>query len=104
MLSIGKLSAGQARYYLEQGEVRVDAADSIGDGVEEYYAGGAEALSGVTSTSPSRRARPSLIPSRVLSNAVCGLYTATPARANPSSMRPSALSAVNRFVSRNNTG
>ena len=43
MLSIGKLSAGQARYYLEQGEVRVDAVDSISDGVEEYYAGGAEA-------------------------------------------------------------
>ena len=43
MLSIGKLSAGQAKYYLEQGEVRVDAVDSIGDGVEEYYAGGAEA-------------------------------------------------------------
>jgi TrwC relaxase len=43
VLSIGKLSAGQARYYLEQGEVRVDAVDSIGDGVEEYYAGGAEA-------------------------------------------------------------
>ena len=43
MLSIGKLSAGQAKYYLEQGEVRVDAVDSISDGVEEYYAGGAEA-------------------------------------------------------------
>ena len=43
MLSIGKLSAGQAKYYLEQGEARVDAVDSIGDGVEEYYAGGAEA-------------------------------------------------------------
>ena len=43
VLSIGKLSAGQARYYLEQGEVRVDAIESIGDGVEEYYAGGAEA-------------------------------------------------------------
>lgn len=43
VLSIGKLSAGQARYYLEQGETRVDAVGSIGDGVEEYYAGGAEA-------------------------------------------------------------
>src|SRR4051812_34412565 len=42
-LSIGKLSAGQAKYYLEQGEVRVDAIESIGDGLEEYYAGGAEA-------------------------------------------------------------
>jgi conjugative relaxase-like TrwC/TraI family protein len=43
VLSIGKLSAGQAKYYLEQGEVRVDAIESIGDGLEEYYAGGAEA-------------------------------------------------------------
>ena len=43
MLSIGKLSAGQAKYYLDQGEVRVDAVASIGDGLEEYYAGGAEA-------------------------------------------------------------
>jgi hypothetical protein len=36
VLSIGKLSTGQAKYYVEQGEVRVDAVDSIGDGVEEY--------------------------------------------------------------------
>ena len=43
MLSIGKLAAGQARYYLDQAEVRVDAVQSIGEGVEEYYAGGAEA-------------------------------------------------------------
>src|SRR5215210_6215107 len=43
VLSIGKLSAGQAKYYLEQEEVRVDAIESIGDGLEEYYAGGAEA-------------------------------------------------------------
>jgi TrwC relaxase len=43
VLSIGKLSSGQARYYLDQAEVRVDAVDSIGDGIEEYYAGGAEA-------------------------------------------------------------
>ena len=43
MLSIGKLAAGQAKYYLDQAEVRVDAVGSIGDGLEEYYAGGAEA-------------------------------------------------------------
>ena len=43
VLSIGKLAAGQARYYLDQAEVRVDAVQSIGEGVEEYYAGGAEA-------------------------------------------------------------
>jgi conjugative relaxase-like TrwC/TraI family protein len=43
VLSIGKLSAGQARYYLDQAEARVDVVDSIGDGVEEYYVGGAEA-------------------------------------------------------------
>ena len=43
MLSIGKLVAGQARYYLDQAEGRVDAVQSIGDGIEDYYAGGAEA-------------------------------------------------------------
>ena len=43
MLSIGKLAAGQASYYLDQAEGRVDAVESIGEGLEEYYAGGAEA-------------------------------------------------------------
>ena len=43
MLSIGTLSAGQAKYYLDQAQGRVDAVESIGDGVEEYYVGGTEA-------------------------------------------------------------
>ena len=43
MLSIGKLAAGQARYYLDQAEGRVDVVESVGAGVEDYYAGGAEA-------------------------------------------------------------
>lgn len=43
MLSIGKLVAGQARYYLDQAEARVDVVDSIGDGIEEYYLGPTEA-------------------------------------------------------------
>src|SRR4051794_32858516 len=43
MLSIGKLVAGQAKYYLDQAEGRVDVVDSIGDGAEEYYVGGSEA-------------------------------------------------------------
>ena len=43
MLSIGKLSTGQHRYYLDQAEGRVDAVESVGDGVEEYYVGGSEA-------------------------------------------------------------
>ena len=43
MLSIHKLVAGHARYYLDQAEGRVDAVESIGDGVEEYYVGGSEA-------------------------------------------------------------
>ena len=42
MLSIGKLAAGQARYYVDQAEGRVDVVQSIGDGIEDYYAGGAE--------------------------------------------------------------
>ena len=37
MLSIGKLAAGQAKYYLDQAEARVDVAQSVGDGIEDYY-------------------------------------------------------------------
>jgi hypothetical protein len=43
MLSIGKLAAGQARYYLDKAEGRVDVVESVGDGLEDYYVGGAEA-------------------------------------------------------------
>ena len=37
MLSIGKLAAGQAKYYLDQAEGRVDVVESVGEGVEDYY-------------------------------------------------------------------
>ncbi len=37
MLSIGKLAAGQAKYYLDQAEERVDVAQSVGEGIEDYY-------------------------------------------------------------------
>lgn len=43
MLSIGKLAAGQASYYLDQAAGRVDVVESVGDGLEDYYAGAAEA-------------------------------------------------------------
>src|SRR5689334_22580428 len=43
MVSIGKLAAGQASYYLEQAGGRVDRATSVGSGVEDYYVGGTEA-------------------------------------------------------------
>jgi hypothetical protein len=43
MLSIGKLATGQAKYYLDQAEGRVDVVESVGDGVEDYYVGGTEA-------------------------------------------------------------
>lgn len=46
MLSIHKLTAGQDRYYLEQAGGRVDVIESIGDGVEEYYTGGATEAGG----------------------------------------------------------
>jgi hypothetical protein len=39
VLSISKLTSGDARYYVDQAGERVDAAESIGDGVEEYYTG-----------------------------------------------------------------
>ena len=37
MLSIGKLAAGQADYYVEQAQTRLDRAGSVGSGVEDYY-------------------------------------------------------------------
>src|SRR5688500_1387730 len=37
MLSIGKLAAGQAKYYLDQAEARVDVVDSVAEGLEDYY-------------------------------------------------------------------
>lgn len=43
MLSIGKLASGQANYYLEQAQHRVNHATSVGSGVEDYYVGGTEA-------------------------------------------------------------
>src|SRR3954468_22816800 len=43
VLSIGKLAAGQAKYYLDQAEARVDVVQSVGSGVEDYYVGPSEA-------------------------------------------------------------
>ena len=40
MVSIGKLAKGQARYYLDQADGRVDRASSVASGVEDYYVGG----------------------------------------------------------------
>jgi conjugative relaxase-like TrwC/TraI family protein len=43
VLSIGKLATGQANYYLDQAQTRVDRATSVGSGLEDYYVGGTEA-------------------------------------------------------------
>ena len=43
MLSIGKLAVGQAKYYLDQAQGRVDAVDSVVGGAEDYYAESDEA-------------------------------------------------------------
>ena len=43
MLSIGKLAVGQAKYYLDQAQGRVDAIDSVVGGAEDYYAESDEA-------------------------------------------------------------
>jgi conjugative relaxase-like TrwC/TraI family protein len=42
MLSIGKLATGQANYYLQQVDSRIDRATSVASGVEDYYLGGSE--------------------------------------------------------------
>ena len=39
MLSIHKLTTGHGRYYIDGADGRVDFVESIGDEVEEYYAG-----------------------------------------------------------------
>ena len=46
MLSIGKLSAPQANYYLDQAEARVDTVQSVGGGLEDYYTSSSEARGG----------------------------------------------------------
>jgi conjugative relaxase-like TrwC/TraI family protein len=42
MLSIGKLAAGQADYYLDLAQGRVARGASVASGVEDYYVGGTE--------------------------------------------------------------
>jgi conjugative relaxase-like TrwC/TraI family protein len=42
MLSMGKLAAGQADYYLDLAHGRVDRGASVASGVEDYYVGGTE--------------------------------------------------------------
>lgn len=46
MLSIAKLVASQAKYYLDQAEARVDTVQSVADGLEDYYVAGTEARGG----------------------------------------------------------
>jgi conjugative relaxase-like TrwC/TraI family protein len=43
MVSVGKLKAGQARYYLEQAESHPSQASALASGAEDYYVGGSEA-------------------------------------------------------------
>jgi hypothetical protein len=43
MVSVGKLSAGQARYYLDQAGEPVSAAGALTSGAEDYYLDGPEA-------------------------------------------------------------
>jgi conjugative relaxase-like TrwC/TraI family protein len=42
VLSIGKLATGQANYYLQQAQRRIDAVTSVRTGVEDYYFDGPE--------------------------------------------------------------
>jgi hypothetical protein len=40
VVSIGKLSADQGRYYLDQAGEPTTATDAVSSGAEEYYVGG----------------------------------------------------------------
>ena len=52
MLSIGKLATGQANYYLQQVERRIDRVTSVASGVEDYYLGEGEAAGEWIGTGP----------------------------------------------------
>ena len=43
MVSVGKLKAGQASYYLDQAEPHPSQAAALASGAEDYYVGGREA-------------------------------------------------------------
>lgn len=43
MVSVGKLKAAQARYYLDQAESHPSPAHAVASGAEDYYVGGTEA-------------------------------------------------------------
>lgn len=43
MVSIGKLGAGQAKYYLDQAALPMSGLSAVSSGVEDYYVNGAEA-------------------------------------------------------------
>src|SRR4051812_45935709 len=43
MVSVGKLKAAHAKYYLDQAESHPSPADAIASGAEDYYTGGSEA-------------------------------------------------------------
>ena len=65
MLSIGKLAAGQAKYYLDQAQARVDVAQSVCTGVEDYYVGPGEARGPLKKgNAPGGRAPPAASPAR----------------------------------------
>ena len=52
VLSIGKLATGQAHYYLQQVECRIDRVTSVASGVEDYYLGEGEAAGEWIGTGP----------------------------------------------------
>lgn len=84
MLSIGKLSTGHHRYYLDQAEARVDAVESVGDGVEEYYVGGSEARGEWLGAGARQLGMTGAVDAEALRRALAGEdATGVPLRASP---------------------
>jgi hypothetical protein len=65
VLSIGKLAAGQATYYLEQARRRVDVVASVGTGVEDYYFDGPKRRASGSARVPSCSGWPERWPRRL---------------------------------------
>lgn len=74
MLSIGKLATGQASYYLQQADARIDRATSVASGVEDYYLGGTEPAGEWAGSGPRTLGLSGRVDPEPLHNVLAGLH------------------------------
>jgi conjugative relaxase-like TrwC/TraI family protein len=85
VLSIGKLATGQANYYLQQVERRIDRVTSVATGVEDYYLSEGEAAGEWIGTGPMALALGGTVDGDLLHRVLGGEHPATGERLRSSS-------------------